>query len=47
VLAKTALLSGAEGGRRLLRRDGGVLQHDSGAVEVVPAEGAPRLRLAA
>src|SRR3954469_4512983 len=47
VLAKTALLSGPEGGRRLLRRGGGVLQHDSGAVEVVPAEGAPRLRLAA
>jgi thiamine biosynthesis lipoprotein len=35
VLAKTAFLSGPEGARRLLRRRGGVLQHDDGRVEVV------------
>jgi FAD:protein FMN transferase len=35
VLAKTALLSGPGGARRLLHRRGGVLQHDSGRVEVV------------
>jgi thiamine biosynthesis lipoprotein len=47
VLAKTALLSGPEGGRRLLRRHGGVLQHDSGRVEVVPALRPARFLVAA
>jgi FAD:protein FMN transferase len=44
VLAKTALLSGPPAARRLLRVRGGVLQHDSGRVEVVPPE--PVIRLA-
>jgi FAD:protein FMN transferase len=44
VLAKTALLSGPSGARRLLHGRGGVLQHDSGRVEVVAA--LPVVRLA-
>jgi thiamine biosynthesis lipoprotein len=47
VLAKTALLSGPDAGRRLLGRHGGVIQHDGGAVEVVPALRVPRLAAAA
>ena len=43
VLAKTALLSGPLAARRLLRRRGGVLQHDDGRVEVVPAPAVVRL----
>jgi thiamine biosynthesis lipoprotein len=43
VLAKTALLSGPLGARRLLRRRGGVLQHDDGRVEIVPAPAVVRL----
>jgi FAD:protein FMN transferase len=43
VLAKTALLSGPLGARRLLRRRGGVLQHDDGRVEIVPAPAIVRL----
>ncbi len=43
VLAKTALLSGPLGARRLLRRRGGVLQHDDGRVEVVPAPAVVRI----
>jgi thiamine biosynthesis lipoprotein len=43
VLAKTALLSGPDGARRVLRRAGGVLQHEDGRVEVV--EPAPVVRL--
>ena len=43
VLAKTALLSGPAGARRVLRRHGGVLQHEDGRVEVLAA--APVLRL--
>jgi thiamine biosynthesis lipoprotein len=43
VLAKAALLSGPLGARRLLRRRGGVLQHDDGRVEVVPAPAVVRL----
>ena len=35
VLAKTALLSGGVAARRLLRRHGGVLQHEDGGVEVI------------
>jgi thiamine biosynthesis lipoprotein len=35
VLAKTALLSGPDRARELLRRRGGVLQHEGGEVEVV------------
>ena len=35
VLAKSALLSGPEGARRLLRTRGGVLQHDDGRLEPV------------
>ena len=35
VLAKTALLSGRAGARRLLRRHGGVLQHEDGGIEVI------------
>jgi FAD:protein FMN transferase len=37
VLAKTALLSGPARARRILRRRGGVLQHDSGGIEVIAA----------
>jgi thiamine biosynthesis lipoprotein len=44
VLAKTALLSGPGGARRLLHGRGGVLQHDSGRVELVAA--VPVVRLA-
>lgn len=47
VTAKAALLSGPEAGRRLLRRRGGVLQHDDGMVEIVPAVMARRLTIAA
>jgi thiamine biosynthesis lipoprotein len=43
VLAKTALLSGPLSARRLLRRRGGVLQHDDGRIEVVPAPAVVRL----
>jgi thiamine biosynthesis lipoprotein len=43
VLAKTALLSGPLAARRLLRVRGGVLQHDSGRIEVVSP--APVMRL--
>ena len=43
VLAKTALLSGPLGARRLLRRRGGVLQHDDGRVEVIPPPAVVRL----
>ena len=43
VLAKAALLSGPLVARRLLRRLGGVLQHDDGRVEVVPAPAVVRL----
>jgi thiamine biosynthesis lipoprotein len=46
VLAKAALLSGPRGARRLLRRDGGVLQHDNGRVEVIAAAPVVRLRAA-
>jgi thiamine biosynthesis lipoprotein len=42
VLAKSALLSGPDAARALLRGRGGVLQHDSGRVEVVPALRLPR-----
>jgi thiamine biosynthesis lipoprotein len=37
VLAKAALLSGPLGARGLLRRRGGVLQHDDGRIEVIPS----------
>ena len=43
VLAKSALLSGPLGARRLLRRRGGVLQHDDGRIEIVPAPAIVRL----
>jgi thiamine biosynthesis lipoprotein len=43
VLAKAALLSGPLGARRLLRVRGGVLQHDDGRVEIVPAPAVVRL----
>ena len=43
VVAKAALLSGPLGARSLLRRRGGVLQHDDGRVEVVPAPSVVRL----
>ena len=43
VLAKAALLSGPLGARRRLRRRGGVLQHDDGRVEIVPAPAVVRL----
>jgi thiamine biosynthesis lipoprotein len=45
VAAKTALLAGPRHARRLLRRYGGVLQHDDGTVDVVPA--APVVKLPA
>lgn len=45
VLAKTALLLGPEGARELLRRRGGVLQHEDGTVE--PVRAAARLRVRA
>jgi thiamine biosynthesis lipoprotein len=40
-LAKVALLSGAAGGRRVLRSHGGVLVHEGGDVEVVGDAAAP------
>jgi len=43
VVAKTALLSGPLEARRLLRKRGGVLQHDDGRVEIVPAPAVVRL----
>jgi FAD:protein FMN transferase len=43
VLAKAALLSGPLGARGLLRRRGGVLQHDDGRVEVIPPPAVVRL----
>jgi thiamine biosynthesis lipoprotein len=43
VLAKAALLSGPVEARRLLRRRGGVLQHDDGRIEIVPAPAVVRL----
>ena len=47
VLAKTALLSGPVAGRRVLRRHGGVLQHEDGRVEIVERAPVVRLRVAA
>ena len=47
VLAKTALLSGPVAGRRVLRRSGGVLQHEDGRVELVEHAPVVRLRRAA
>jgi thiamine biosynthesis lipoprotein len=44
VLAKTALLSGPDGARRLLRSSGGVLQHDDGRVDVIAGLPVVRLR---
>ena len=44
VLAKTALLSGPVAARRVLRRRGGVLQHEDGRVEVVAPAPVVRLR---
>jgi thiamine biosynthesis lipoprotein len=44
VLAKTAVLSGPARARVLLRRDGGVLQHDDGRIEVVAGPPVVRLR---
>jgi FAD:protein FMN transferase len=45
-LSKAALLSGPEGGRRVLAERGGFLIHDSGRVELVGALAvAPRIRL--
>ena len=43
VLAKAALLSGPLAARRLLRHRGGVLQHDDGRIEIVPAPAVVRL----
>jgi len=43
VLAKTALLSGPAGARRVLAREGGVLQHDDGRVEVIARRTVVRL----
>jgi FAD:protein FMN transferase len=37
VLAKTALLSGPDRARHVLRRRGGVLQHEDGSIEIVRA----------
>jgi thiamine biosynthesis lipoprotein len=45
VLAKIALLSGPGPARRLLRPLGGVLQHDDGTLEVIPAAPVVRLRM--
>jgi FAD:protein FMN transferase len=45
VLAKAALLSGPTAGRRLLRRLGGVLQHEDGRAEVIPPAPVVRLRV--
>ena len=45
-LSKAALLSGPEGGRRLLADRGGLMVHDDGRVELVgPLAAAPRIRL--
>jgi thiamine biosynthesis lipoprotein len=44
VLAKTALLSGPPGARRVLWRHGGVLQHDDGHVEVIQPRPVVHLR---
>jgi thiamine biosynthesis lipoprotein len=44
VLAKNALLSGADEARRQLRRLGGVLQHDDGRIEVIAPAPVVRLR---
>ena len=44
MLAKTALLSGPPGARRVLWRHGGVLQHEDGHVEVIPPRPVVRLR---
>jgi thiamine biosynthesis lipoprotein len=41
-LAKAALLSGAAVGRRLLVRDGGILVHDDGAIELAGPLARPR-----
>jgi thiamine biosynthesis lipoprotein len=46
VIAKTALLSGPRGARRVLRRGGGVLQHDDGRIEVLDPAPVVRLRAA-
>jgi FAD:protein FMN transferase len=43
VLAKAALLSGPLAAQRLLRHRGGVLQHDDGRIEIVPAPAVVRL----
>jgi hypothetical protein len=43
VLAKTALLSGPHRAGPLLRKRGGVLQHDDGRVEIIPAPAVVRL----
>jgi len=45
-LAKAALLSGPEGGRRVLAERGGMLVHDNGRVEAVgPLAARPRIRV--
>ena len=45
-LSKAALLSGPEGGRRVLADRGGLLVHDNGRVELVgPLAVAPRIRI--
>ncbi len=45
-LAKAALLSGPEGGRKVLSERGGLLVHDGGRVETVgPLSARPRIRL--
>ena len=44
VLAKTAMLSGADRARTLLGRRGGVLQHEDGRIEIVAGMPAVRLR---
>jgi thiamine biosynthesis lipoprotein len=44
MLAKTALLSGARRARRVLYGRGGVVQHESGRIDVVPMRPAVRLR---
>jgi thiamine biosynthesis lipoprotein len=44
--AKTALLSGPEGGREVLAERGGLLVHDSGQIETVgPLAAKPRVRV--
>jgi thiamine biosynthesis lipoprotein len=45
-LAKSALLSGPEGGRAILAERGGLLVHDSGQIETVgPLAAKPRIRI--